>query len=203
MLRQPNTVGRCERYAMTDQPDYEVTVEQGDRQFEKYGSNAQMWSWPKDEQKSFNQRFIEALRKNGGVLNEYYDAKKNIGGKYSNEIPLLILHHIGARSGAPRATPLSYFDDGGNPVVVGSDNGADKTPDWVHNIRANPKVRMEIGRQIYPAVAEELVGTERENVLAELIRILPFQVGNQKKTRRNFPIVRLRVSQAPPSDAGA
>ncbi|OHU65175.1 hypothetical protein BKG85_04865 [Mycobacteroides chelonae] len=162
-----------------------------------------MWSWPKDEQKSFNQRFIEALRENGGVLNEYYDTEKNIGGKYSNEIPLLILHHIGAKSGIPRVTPLSYYDDDGNPVVVGSDNGADKTPDWVHNLRANPKVRVEIGGQVYDAVAEELVGTERENVLAKLITILPFQVGNQAKTRRNFPIVRLRVSKASLSDTGA
>ncbi|WP_100470710.1 nitroreductase/quinone reductase family protein [Mycobacteroides abscessus] len=188
---------------MTEEPDYEVTVEQGHCQFEKYGSTVQMWPWPKDEQKSFSQRFIEALRENGGALNEYYDTEKNIGNKYGNEIPLPMLHHIGARSGALWGIPSSYSGDGRNPVVVSSDNGANRTPDWVHNIRANPKVRAKIGRQVYPAVAEELVGTERENILAELIRVLPFQVGNQKKTRRNLPIVRLRVSKSPLSDTGA
>ncbi|KIA62490.1 hypothetical protein FG87_24730 [Nocardia vulneris] len=157
-----------------------------------------MWSWPIEEQIAYNQRFMRAFRRNGGVIDRYYDPEKKIGGDYRGKIPLLILHHTGAKSGASRQTPLSYYDDHGNPVVVGSDNGSDKAPAWVHNLRADPRVRVELGREVRTATAKELSGSERDAVFAELVHVLPFQVGNQAKTARTLPLFRLILD--PPAD---
>ncbi len=55
--------------------------------------------------------------------------------------PVGLLHHIGAKSGSPRETPLLYVNDGSNLVIVASNVGSAKHPAWYHNIKANPDVR--------------------------------------------------------------
>ena len=68
--------------------------------------------------------------------------------------PLCILHTVGAKTGKPRQTPLLYLDVGdGTFAVVGSNGGDDRDPAWVHNLRATPRVEVEVngGRQVMTA----------------------------------------------------
>jgi len=75
----------------------------------------------------------------------------------SGKLPALLLRTTGARTGKTRTSALVYGMDGnGRYVVVGSDGGADKSPGWVHNLRANPKAEIQIGRARYPVTAEIL-----------------------------------------------
>ncbi len=62
-------------------------------------------------------------------------------------VPSLILRTTGARSGVTRTAVLSYGRDTGDYVVVASNGGQDQPPAWLHNVRANPEVGIQVGRR--------------------------------------------------------
>jgi deazaflavin-dependent oxidoreductase (nitroreductase family) len=97
-------------------------------------------------EREFNEQNIEEFRRNGG----------KVGGQFEG-FPLLLLTSTGARSGAQRVNPVAYFDIDDKIYVVGSAAGRENNPAWVHNIRANPRVSVEIGSQApKAATAREL-----------------------------------------------
>jgi deazaflavin-dependent oxidoreductase (nitroreductase family) len=61
-------------------------------------------------------------------------------------VPTLLLRTTGRRSGATRTNGLVYARDGEDYLVVPSNGGADRPPAWLHNLRANPDVGIQIGR---------------------------------------------------------
>src|SRR5918998_603715 len=62
-------------------------------------------------------------------------------------VPTLLLHTTGRRSGATRTNGLVYARDGEDYLVVASNGGSDRAPGWLHNLRANPNVEIQIGRE--------------------------------------------------------
>lgn len=62
-------------------------------------------------------------------------------------VPTLILRTTGRRTGAVRANSLVYARDGEDYLVVASKGGADQPPAWLHNLRANPAVEVQVGRE--------------------------------------------------------
>jgi len=75
-------------------------------------------------------------------------------GEKVGKLPALLLRTTGARTGKTRTSALVYGMDGaGRYVVVGSDGGSDRTPGWVHNLRANPKAEIQVGRERRPVTA--------------------------------------------------
>ena len=60
---------------------------------------------------------------------------------------MLLLDHVGAKSGRRRTTPLLYTADGDDVVVVASKGGYPKHPAWFHNLRANPDTVAQIGTE--------------------------------------------------------
>src|ERR1700692_4786992 len=62
-------------------------------------------------------------------------------------VPTLLLRTTGRRSGATRTNGLVYARDGEDYLVVASNGGADRPPAWLHNLRANPDVEIQIGRE--------------------------------------------------------
>jgi deazaflavin-dependent oxidoreductase (nitroreductase family) len=64
---------------------------------------------------------------------------------------VLLLTTFGRKSGKPRVTPLVY-EEQGNTILVASARG--HSADWLHNIRANPKVIVRVGRRQFDAVAD-------------------------------------------------
>ena len=68
-------------------------------------------------------------------------------------VPSLLLRTTGRRSGMTRTNGLVYARDGDDYLVVASNGGADRAPGWLHNLRANPAVEIQVGRKRQPATA--------------------------------------------------
>ena len=73
------------------------------------------------------------------------------GGVVGHTLPglptMLLLDHVGAKSGIRRTAPLLYIRDGDDLVIVASKGGYPKHPAWFHNLRANPDTTVQVGRE--------------------------------------------------------
>ncbi|MGH2914171.1 MAG: nitroreductase family deazaflavin-dependent oxidoreductase [Solirubrobacteraceae bacterium] len=138
-----------------------------------------MASTPSD----FNAQIIDEFRANGG----------NVGGPFEN-MPLLLLHHTGARTGAARINPLVYARDGERYVIFASKAGAPTNPDWYHNLRAHPEARIEVGTDRLEVVASEADPAERERLFGAQAQHSPQFAEYQRKTDRVIPAIVLTPS---------
>jgi len=126
----------------------------------------------------FNARIIEEFRANQG----------RVGGPFEGAT-LLLLHHTGARSGKDRINPLVYSRDGDRYVVFASKAGAPTNPDWYHNLKANPNVKIEVGTETIEAVAQEATGEERDRLFRAQVECSPQFGEYESKTDRVIPVV--------------
>jgi deazaflavin-dependent oxidoreductase (nitroreductase family) len=131
----------------------------------------------------FNAKVIEEFRANQG----------RVGGPFEGA-PLLLLHHLGARSGTRRINPLVYLGDDGRYVVFASKAGAPTNPDWYHNLKANPNVSIEVGTDTIDVVASEATGEERERLFQAQVERSPQFAEYQDKTERIIPAIVLTPS---------
>jgi deazaflavin-dependent oxidoreductase (nitroreductase family) len=127
---------------------------------------------------AFNRQLIEEFRANGG----------KVGGMFAGA-PLLLLTTTGARSGQPRIAPLAYTSDNGHLVVIASKGGAPTHPDWFHNLRANPEVTVEVGKETFPARATIPEGAERQRLFEQMAAQMPNFAEYQRNTTRKLPVV--------------
>jgi deazaflavin-dependent oxidoreductase (nitroreductase family) len=131
----------------------------------------------------FNARIIEEFHANDGV----------VGGMFEG-VPLLLLHHTGAKSGKTRVNPLAYQSDGGRYVVFASKGGAPTNPDWYHNLKANPDVTIEVKTDTMAAVASEAAGEERERLFRTQVENVPQFGEYEKQAGRVIPVIILTPS---------
>jgi deazaflavin-dependent oxidoreductase (nitroreductase family) len=75
-------------------------------------------------------------------------------------VPTLLLRTTGRRSGVTRTNSLIYARDGDEYVVVASNSGADRPPAWLHNLRANPDVEIQIARERRKGTAKVVEQTD-------------------------------------------
>ncbi|GAA4534872.1 nitroreductase family deazaflavin-dependent oxidoreductase [Mycobacterium paraffinicum] len=132
---------------------------------------------------NFNNAIIDEFRANGG----------KVGGQFAGA-NLLLLHTTGAKSGQPRISPLAYFRVGGKLIIVGSFAGSPVSPAWVHNLRADPRARVEIGDDEFAVTARELPSDERDDILPEITAAAPVFADYQSKTSRVIPLFELQRS---------
>jgi deazaflavin-dependent oxidoreductase (nitroreductase family) len=111
---------------------------------------------------------------------------------------LLLLTTTGAKTGAGRTTPLMFHRDGDRVVVMASNAGASKAPDWYANLSANPTVRVEIGDETYSATATTADGDDRDRLWSEIISLYPFFLEHERKAEREIPLVILSRAEATP-----
>ena len=128
----------------------------------------------------FDAQIIEEFRANQGV----------VGGPFEGAT-LLLLHHVGARSGKDRINPLVYNRDGDRYVVFASKAGAPTNPDWYHNLKAHPNITIEVGTDTIDVVASEASGEERDRLFAAQVKRSPQFGEYQSKTDRAIPVVLL------------
>ena len=126
----------------------------------------------------FNARIVEEFRANEG----------RVGGPFEGGT-LLLLHHVGARTGTRRVNPLMYKRDGDRYVVLASKAGAPTNPDWYHNLKANPNTRIEVGTDTVDVVASEPTGNERDRLYNAQAELRPQFAEYQSKTDRVIPVV--------------
>jgi F420H(2)-dependent quinone reductase len=102
---------------------------------------------------------------------------------------LVVLTTIGRKSGLERRTPLAYFTDGEDVILIASKGGSPEDPTWLLNIRANPEVGLHVGPAGGDYLAREAAGAERER-LWELANVLYRGYdGYQARTDRLIPVV--------------
>lgn len=126
----------------------------------------------------YNQRIIEEFRAHEG----------QVGGPFEG-MPMLLLHHRGARSGAERISPLAYLMDEGRYVIFASKGGAPTNPAWYHNVKANPDVTIEVGTQTLAVRASEATGAERDRLFHIQATRRPAFGEYQEKTDRVIPVI--------------
>jgi deazaflavin-dependent oxidoreductase (nitroreductase family) len=115
-----------------------------------------------------------------------------VGGRLPGLPPMLLLDHVGARSGRKRTTPLVYMPDGENFVVVGAKGGYPRHPGWVHNLRADPDTEIQVGSARIKVHASEAGAEERRRLWPRAIAYNPLWGRYQRRTRRTIPVVVLR-----------
>jgi deazaflavin-dependent oxidoreductase (nitroreductase family) len=104
---------------------------------------------------------------------------------------IVLLTTTGARTGHQHTTPMMFHRDGERLLVIASNNGAPRHPDWYLNLVAQPRVTVEVGEDRYAAQAQVITGAEREQVWAALTRHYPFFAEHEAKTPRMIPVVAL------------
>ena len=126
----------------------------------------------------FNEKLIDEFRANGG----------KVGGPFEGA-PLLLLHTTGAKTGRTRVKPLAYRREGDRLVVFGTKGGAPTNPEWYYNIRANPRVTVEVGNDRFEADARIAPPDERDRIWRLQTRDAPVFADYQKRTDRTIPVV--------------
>jgi deazaflavin-dependent oxidoreductase (nitroreductase family) len=127
---------------------------------------------------------------NNQIIEEFRANEGRVGGPFQGAT-LLLLHTTGAKSGKERVNPVMYFDIEGKVLIVGSYAGADVDPAWVHNLRANPRARIEIGTDSYDVVVRQLSRDERDAAYPRIVVTAPGFGGYQEKTDRVIPVFEL------------
>lgn len=101
----------------------------------------------------------------------------------------LLLDHVGAKSGIERTSPLVYFEDGGDLVIVASKGGHPKHPAWFHNLRANPETTVQVGSQRRRVRARVATDAERERLWPSAVATWAGYDDYQARTDRKIPLV--------------
>lgn len=144
----------------------------------------------------------EASDYNTKIINEFRANQGRVGGPWA-DIPLLLIHHIGVRSGIERVTPVAYHPQPGGRLAIWAANGGSPVhPGWYHNLKARPRVTVEVGGQAFTVVAQELDGTAHGTLWSELVSVYP-QLGEaQAKTARRIPLFTLTRQDLPAARTG-
>jgi deazaflavin-dependent oxidoreductase (nitroreductase family) len=122
----------------------------------------------------YNRQLIAQFRANGGP---------------PEGRPLLLLTTTGARSGQRVTTPMMRIDDSGQLLVIASNSGATRHPDWFHNLVAHPDVFVEVAGDSYAARAVVPEGAERDRLWSSIVARFAFFAEHQERAHRTIPVV--------------
>ena len=103
--------------------------------------------------------------------------------------PVCLLHTVGAKTGKPRRTALLFTPSGDDIVVAASRGGAPTAPAWYFNVRANPRVDVDIRGKRHAMVAREAEGREREQLWALLNDHFDGYEQYQERIDRRIPVI--------------
>jgi deazaflavin-dependent oxidoreductase (nitroreductase family) len=140
-----------------------------------------------DSNADFNTQIIDTFRTNAGVVGGHFEGKR-----------LVLLHHIGRRSGQERVVPLVAATDGDTYLVAGSLGGAPKDPVWVGNVEAGPgEATIEVGEQTLRAKTTVVRPTspDWDRLYGIWSAYWPDSEEYQTHTSRKFPVIRLEPVQ--------
>jgi deazaflavin-dependent oxidoreductase (nitroreductase family) len=135
----------------------------------KYGAKAQVWLY---------------RRTNGRVGGRW-----RVMAGFRKPVPVLLLDHVGRKSGTKFTTPLLYLEDGADLVVVASQGGLAKNPQWFHNLRASPDTQVQVGAELRLVRARVASPDERAALWPRLVELYADFETYQTWTDREIPVV--------------
>ena len=112
-----------------------------------------------------------------------------VGHRFPGSPPMLLLDHVGAKSGTRRTSPLVYAQDGEDVILVASKGGFPRNPAWFHNLMANPDVEVQIGSQRRPVHARVAAPAERKRLWPKVVQVYGGYEDYQRRTEREIPLV--------------
>lgn len=129
---------------------------------------------------------VAAFRATNGRIGKNW----RIGAGWKKPVPTLLLEHVGRKSGTTYTTPLLYLEDGKDLVIVASQGGLPKNPQWYPNLVKTPDTRVRLAREGFSDVrAREAVGDEREQLWPRLVELYADFAKYAKWTDRTIPVV--------------
>ena len=136
----------------------------------------------------FNQDVIAQFRANEGRVGAPFEGA-----------PIVLLHHVGRKSGKEYISPLVYLPSEGDDdsvYIFASKGGAPANPEWYLNLVAAGKATIEVGTSTYLVTVTELTGDERDRLYAEQVKRMPGFGEYEQKTEgiRTIPVLALRRS---------
>jgi deazaflavin-dependent oxidoreductase (nitroreductase family) len=124
------------------------------------------------------------------LTNGRIGSKWRVGAGFKKPAPTLLLEHTGRKSGNLFTTPLLYLADGPNVVVVASQGGMPKNPQWFGNLRANPDTRVHLrGERGRPVRARVATPSEKAELWPRLVEMYADYDKYQSWTDREIPVV--------------
>ena len=135
---------------------------------------------------------------NTEIIKEFRANQGRAGGMWEGTT-LILIHHIGARSGIERVTPVACSPQGEGRFAIWAANGGSAAhPTWYYNLKAHPQITVEVGTQTFTVLAQELGGTARAELWPKLVAEWPKPVAGspdlgaaQARTTRQFPVFML------------
>jgi deazaflavin-dependent oxidoreductase (nitroreductase family) len=132
---------------------------------------------------------------NSEIIKEFRANQGRVGGMWTGTT-LILIHHVGAKSGIERVTPVACSPQGDGRFAIWAANGGSPThPTWYYNLKANPTITVEVGTQTFTVLAQELDDTARAELWPELVAEWPKPVAGspdlgaaQASTTRQFPV---------------
>jgi F420H(2)-dependent quinone reductase len=102
---------------------------------------------------------------------------------------VIIVTNLGRKTGATRKTPLMRAVDGNTYILVASQGGAPKHPQWYFNLKADPKVEIRDKTYVYSMRVRKVVDpTERQRLWGIAVKAYPPYEEYQGTTSRVIPI---------------
>jgi deazaflavin-dependent oxidoreductase (nitroreductase family) len=132
----------------------------------------------------FTQAHVRAYRLSGG----------RIGGTFRGA-PVLLLDHVGRKSGRNRTSPLLYLDDGDDLVIVASKGGSHTHPVWWLNLRDRPQTTVEVGSERRAVRARQANADEKARLWPKLVELYAPYADYQKRTSRDIPVAILERAE--------
>ena len=135
--------------------------------------------------------FRKTLRALGAAHRVLYRASGGRAGGRVWNLSILLLTTTGRRSGKARTTPLCFHRDGETLVVVASNGGMDRFPNWWLNLVAEPRAEVLVGRESRAVVARRATPEEHARLWAAITAIAPGYLRYRARTEREIPLVLL------------
>ena len=107
-------------------------------------------------------------------------------------IDVALVETVGRKSGKRRTAPIACYPYRDSIVVSASNSGSERHPAWYLNMKADPNVTVQLGREKFRAVAEEVPEEEREALWQKIVEINHHQGEYLASTERRIPLVWLK-----------
>jgi len=143
---------------------------------------------------------VAKLIKRGSRANVwvYRRTRGRIGGKWRvgsalfHPVPVLLLNHRGRRSGRVYTSPLLYLRDGPHLVIVASQGGLPRNPQWYANLADHPDTTVQIRGEVHRVRARTATPDERDELWPRLVEVYADFENYQRWTERQIPVVILQ-----------
>ena len=133
-------------------------------------------------ERAYNERVVQEFRANDGKVGGVFEGRS-----------LLLLHHLGARTGAPRVNPVEYLALAAGYAVFATNDGSERHPGWYHNVLAHPRVTIEDDSSTIEVAARAVAGSERTEIWERQKELRPAFAAYETRTTREIPVIVLEA----------